>query len=340
MKIAKPKINKIEIGLLALCCALAFPFMYSDFVEYQALNGLFKTFIFVGFTFLNPVVLAIVIVYFFTPIFLKNKRFFVFILYCLVLLVADAFLCKYVAMLLCGCWLPITLNTIVKAMQYQVIVAAPMAMILIIKQFIETQNHLLLAEKEKKEAELKLLKQQIDPHFLFNNLNILGALIQQDKGIAGEYLKKFASLYRYIISHKDEDVVLLDDEWTFAKNYVYLLEQRFGKAYRFNLLDLSNQNHQLLFTRFVPPGAIQTLIENITKHNQSEEEKPLAITIDFDDDYLTIKNEIRSKITPVVSTQTGLQNLQIRYALLSDKAMTINKLDGFFTVKIPLLKSI
>lgn len=183
-----------------------------------------------------------------------------------------------------------------------------------------------------------MLKQQIDPHFLFNNLNVLGALIHQDKDLASEYLNCFASLYRYIIRHKDEDAVLLDDEWKFTRNYIYLLQQRFGNAYNFE--QFKEAPTTLLINCFVPPGSIQTLIENVVKHNQGNETNSLMIQIKFENEYLTVKNEVRAKLTNVSSTQTGLANLKARYQLLSDKKLIINNMDGFFEVKIPLLKPV
>jgi two-component system, LytTR family, sensor kinase len=334
----KLKITKSDIWILLLCCVLTFPFMYADFEEYYQKKGLLRVIFYGIYSFVNPIIIAVFVAFFLTPFFLKSNRFFLFVVFILAFLLADALLCRFIAMWICGCTLKINLDTLVSVMQFQIMLAAPMAMILIIKQFIETQNQLLVAEKERKDAELKLLKQQIDPHFLFNNLNVLGALIQQDKDIAGEYLKRFASLYRYLIRHKDEDVVLLEDEWHFVEDYIYLLKQRFGNAYDFS--EFQRPNEALLNSCFVPPASIQTLIENITKHNQGEETNPLKIKVKFDGDYLTIKNEIRSKFTQVASTQTGLKNLQTRYKLLSDKPLIITKLEEIFEVKVPLLKSL
>ena len=255
-----------------------------------------------------------------------------------VVLNVQALLAVVVLGLIAGQNFAINYDAITFQMQFAILLAAPISMVLFIKQLIEVQNRLLTTEKEKKEAELKLLKQQIDPHFLFNNLNILGALIQQDKDVAAEYLNRFASLYRYIIKHKDEDVVLLEDEWIFAKDYIFLIQQRFGKAYNFEALKTIDS--ELLTSRFVPPGAIQTLIENVIKHNQGDQANPLVIEVNFENDVCSVKNEIRAKLTSVESTQTGLKNLEARYRLLSDKKMVIVKLNDSFEVKIPLLKTV
>ena len=321
---------------MLFCCALILPFFYSDFAAYYQKKGLVRCLLFALYQYINPLALVYVLVYFLLPIFIKNKNIFFFMIVLFVVLNVQALLAIVVLGLIAGQNFTINYNAITFQMQFAVLLAAPISMILFIKQLIEIQNRLLTTEKEKKEAELKLLKQQIDPHFLFNNLNVLGALIQQNKDVAAEYLNRFASLYRYIIKHKDEDVVLLEDEWIFAKDYIFLIQQRFGQAYNFEAFKTTEP--ALLTSRFVPPGAIQTLIENVVKHNQGDQANPLVVEVNFENDACSIKNEIRTKLTPIESTQTGLKNLEARYRLLSDKKMVIVKLSDSFEVKIPLLK--
>ena len=332
------KVTKSDLWILAFCCVLVIPFFYADFVIYYQKKGLIRFIFFAIYQFVAPLLIVFTLVYYLLPIFFKKKNLFLFIIIFLVILVIHAVFTRLIYGLIGGKMLAINYDTITSEMQFTVMLAAPISMILFIKQLIETQNRLLTTEKEKKEAELKLLKQQIDPHFLFNNLNILGALIQQDTTIAGEYLRRFSNLYRYLIRHKDEDIVLLEDEFEFAQDYIYLLKQRFGKAYNFEAFGKIDRD--ILLNRFVPPGAIQTLIENIIKHNQGEEANPLVISAKIEEEYFIIKNEVRAKLTSTTSTKTGLKNLQVRYQLLSDKALIINDLNGFFEVKIPLIKSV
>ena len=332
------KISKSDLWILIFCCVLTVPFFYYGFVNYYQKNGLIKGFFYAIYQFLGPLIVVFLLIYYLVPIFLKKKNIFLFTVTFLIVLVVHSLFSRLIYSLIGGRWLAIDYDNLTSEMQFTVMFAAPTAMILFIKQMIETQSRLLTTEKEKKEAELKLLKQQIDPHFLFNNLNILGALIQQDKDVAAEYLNRFASLYRYIIKHKDEDVVLLEDEWIFAKDYIFLIQQRFGHAYNFEAFKTTEP--ALLTSRFVPPGAIQTLIENIIKHNQGDQANPLVVEVNFENDACSIKNEIRTKLTSVESTQTGLKNLEARYRLLSDKKMVIVKLSDSFEVKIPLLKTV
>ena len=209
-----------------------------------------------------------------------------------------------------------------------------LGIMLVGKGYFDVQRRLLLAHKAQTESELKSLKAQIDPHFLFNNLNILYALIQQDKQTASHYLKCFAALYRYLIRHKDDDFVPLADELKFVDEYIYLLTHRFGQAYSFHKVLLTEVN---LDHRFVVPATLQILIENAVKHNRGDEDNPLAIVISVRDDTVSVSNQIRPKLTPVDSTGTGLRNLQERYRILSNKEMHIYR-DDFFEVLVPVMQ--
>jgi two-component system, LytTR family, sensor kinase len=202
------------------------------------------------------------------------------------------------------------------------------------KQVFETQQRLLRTEKERTEAELRHLKAQIDPHFLFNNLNVLDALIQRNPAEASAYLHRFAALYRYLIRHKDDDVVPLADELAFVNDYIYLIRQRFGQAYEV----LTHQHLTDALAVFVLPGSIQTLIENAVKHNGGSETDPLLIELTVTDQTVTVSHERRPKLTAVEATGTGLKNLQTRYRLLSDREVIIQASPGAFVVTLPVLK--
>ncbi|OON68375.1 sensor histidine kinase [Hymenobacter sp. CRA2] len=209
-----------------------------------------------------------------------------------------------------------------------------LGVMLVGKGYFDMQRRLLLAHKAQTESELKSLKAQIDPHFLFNNLNILYALIQQDKQIASHYLSCFSALYRYLIRHKDDDFVSLAEELKFVDEYIYLLHHRFGEAYSFHKVMLTEAN---LDGRFVVPATLQILVENAIKHNRGDEDSPLAIVISVGEDTVSVSNKIRPKLTPVESTGTGLLNLQERYKILSNKEMQVYR-DGFFEVLVPVIK--
>lgn len=213
-----------------------------------------------------------------------------------------------------------------------------LAILLLGKRMFDYQQRYLRVEKEKRENELRMLKAQVDPHFLFNNLNILDALIPENPALAQSFLRKLSNLYRYLLRHKDEEIVLLEDELNFARDYIYLLHQRFADAYKFKL-DLPTDAQ--LPVRFLPPGALQTLIENIVKHNAGNLNEPLMSTIRMENDSLWVENEIRLKHeVDQHPSGTGLRNLKARYALLTDIEMTIERSSNSFLVRLPLLQNI
>ncbi len=203
------------------------------------------------------------------------------------------------------------------------------------KKLYDAQIHVAKIEKEKKESELLLLKSQIDPHFLFNNLNTIDSLIDSNPKSAKIYLNKLSTLYRYLISNKDFEVVPLEDELEFAKNYMYLIESRFGDAYLFEIKnDLENSEDYL-----IPPGALQTLLENIVKHNHGNSQSPIKTKIDIKKDSIMVYNNINTKSKLVESTGIGLTNLKARYRLLTDNEIEIQSNKNFI-VKLPMIKQV
>ena len=203
--------------------------------------------------------------------------------------------------------------------------------LLLTKKFYEGQNDLLKAQKQQKENELKLLRSQIDPHFLFNNLNTLDSLIDSDSEKAKEYINRLSLIYRYLIQTKDAEVMELYKEIQFAENYIFLIETRFGNDYEFTI----DKNAQIT-DKFIPTGALQALLENVVKHNKANG-KPIQTKINISNDWLTVNNTI-SYNPNKESLGTGLQNLQTRYELLSDKKVDIKGSSNSFTVSIPIIK--
>ena len=198
----------------------------------------------------------------------------------------------------------------------------------------QTKEKLIYAQKAKSEMELKTLQQNIEPHFLFNNLNVLSSLIESNPNKANDFLSKLAELYRYILQTQTLEVVPVKDELTFAKNYIYLLQERFGDAYNFVWEVPENK----LNGQMIVPVALQTLIENAVKHNAGSCEKPLQIAVKLGEDFVTIENERREKPQTRPTHKTGLQNLQTRYAFLTDKPVEIEQNAQTFKVKLPLIR--
>lgn len=202
------------------------------------------------------------------------------------------------------------------------------------KRYADVQHSLLQTQKAQTESELRNLKAQIDPHFLFNNLNVLRGLIQQDPAEANEYLGRFANLYRFLIRHKDDDFVSLADELRFVDEYVYLLRHRFGTAYEFRTeIPADVELAHLL----VVPGTVQLLVENAIKHNAGDEDAPLLITIRATATTLTVAHPRRPKRTAIDSLGTGLANLRERYRLLTQQDIVVTDTAATFTVAVPLV---
>jgi sensor histidine kinase YesM len=187
-------------------------------------------------------------------------------------------------------------------------------------------------EKAKAQAELEALKNQIDPHFIFNSLNTLSHLIEDNPVKAKQFNDNMAEVFRYILQNKTKELVLLREEIFFLQDYFSLLKIRFGEAVQLNL-DIPDDvfDHYL-----VPPISIQVLIENAIKHNEFSDKTPLIIDIILSEEGLLVRNAIRKKILRK-SSGTGLYNLNERYKLLTDKSIEIKE-GREFIVNLPVLK--
>lgn len=204
--------------------------------------------------------------------------------------------------------------------------------ILLVKKFYEGQQKLVETQKQHKENELKLLRSQIDPHFLFNNLNTLDSLIDTNPTKAKEYVNRLSLIYRYLIKTKDAEVIELANEIEFAKNYIFLIQTRFGKDYEFTI-----EENISLTDKFVPTGAIQSLLENVVKHNKSDGKTPIETSIIINDGWLIITNSKSDVKTNQESFGTGLENLKARYKLLSDEKIQVHNMDLKFEVFVPVI---
>ncbi|WP_400191838.1 sensor histidine kinase [Hymenobacter sp. B81] len=209
-----------------------------------------------------------------------------------------------------------------------------LAVVLTGKHYHDAQQRLLGAQKAQAESELRALKAQIDPHFLFNNLNILHVLIAQDADVASHYLDRFAGLYRYLIRHKDADFVPLGEELAFFDDYVYLLRHRFGEAYAFEVELTPGADPARLH---VVPGTLQILIENATKHNRGDDDEPLRVVVRVQAEALQVSNPVRPKRRAPESGGTGLLNLQARYRILTGQVVQVQR-GTDFVVRVPLLR--
>ena len=187
-------------------------------------------------------------------------------------------------------------------------------------------------QKVNFEAQLETLKQQVNPHFLFNSLNVLGSLIVQDGNRATQFTRKLSELYRSFLKYGDQQLISLQKELEVAESYIYLLETRFGNSVKFNL-DFNPEHLQ----HKIPPGALQLLIENTIKHNGSTRKNPLIVEIYSAEDGIIVKNNLQPRLEKLESTGTGLKNIKSRYKYLSNRNIIIEKTDKEFIASIPLI---
>lgn len=188
------------------------------------------------------------------------------------------------------------------------------------------------SEKISEQYKYTKLKQQISPHFLFNSLNILDSLIQSgENDRAGAYIRKLASLYRYILKNEDKKLVYLDDELEFTEMYIDLLKERFAEGLTVEY-DIFFEDRLYL----IVPCGLQMLIENAIKHNVVGAESPLHIKVAVEGHYISVTNNLQPRISTQPSTQLGLKNLSRQYEDLSLDGIQIQRTDTEFKVLMPL----
>lgn len=181
-------------------------------------------------------------------------------------------------------------------------------------------------------ASFDALKNQLDPHFLFNSLNVLTSLIEENPKAATKFTTSLSKVYRYVLEQKNKDLVTLQEELEFAQLYMSLLKMRFEDSIEYNTpQQLENPEAKVV------PLSLQLLLENAVKHNMVTPSKRLIITIYEQDGALVVKNNIQPKQVVKKSSGVGLQNIRQRYQLLTDRPVLISELNNEFVVALPLL---
>ena len=188
-------------------------------------------------------------------------------------------------------------------------------------------------ERAKAEAQLEALKNQIDPHFIFNSLNTLSYLIESDPVKARKFNDTLAGVYRYILQNKIRDLVLLREELTFVADYFTLLEIRFGNSVFLKSFITEKEMDNFL----VPPISIQTLVENAIKHNEFTDNMPVRINITLQGDSIVVCNNLNKVQRRVNSSGIGLKNLSERYELITSRRLAFEEKAGQFSVSLPVL---
>ena len=192
-------------------------------------------------------------------------------------------------------------------------------------------QRLLGYNKALADSKIAQLKSQLNPHFLFNNLNALDQLIIEDRNKASVYLNDFAELYRYVLEVSDKQLVSIEEELAFTESYFRIMQYKFGEEYSLEVLAPSEING------FVPPLALQLLVENAIEHNIATADRPIKIQIEVTD-HLVITNNVVEKRSNKIGGGRALQNLSDQYMLLSNKSVRIIKTETAFTVNLPIVK--
>src|SRR5690606_6393731 len=196
------------------------------------------------------------------------------------------------------------------------------------------QTNKLKEQKEKViqiSTEHESLKSQIGPHFLFNSLNVLNGLIEENPDKAQEFVGELSVVYRYVLEQKDKPLVSLEEEIDFSRTYMNLIQKRYEDGLEFEVIENLPKGLQIV------PLSLQILLENCIKHNRISSEEPLKVKVLVENDYLLIINNLQIKNQIHNSTGKGLQNIKDRYKSFTRKEVEISRTAEEFIVKIPLL---
>ncbi len=192
------------------------------------------------------------------------------------------------------------------------------------------------AEKLKTEMmayKYESLRNQINPHFLFNSFNVLSDLVYADQGIAVKFINQLSDLFRYVLDSRDKELVPMDDELAFMQSYIYLLKTRFEDK-----LDLKIEL-QAEADELIVPMTLQLLVENAVKHNEVSEAFPLQIYIRRNENYIEVENSLRIKKVGDDSKNTGLKNIIQQFGYFTDRQIEVIDANGSFLVRVPILKA-
>ncbi|HYK45306.1 MAG TPA: histidine kinase [Parafilimonas sp.] len=200
------------------------------------------------------------------------------------------------------------------------------------KQVFALETKAQLLEKEKALVMYEGLKQQLNPHFLFNSLTSLSSLITVDPQTATQFLDSLSKTYRYILKSRDAETVPLSDELKSAENYVNIQQTRFERGFCVRITVPDESLHKKIV-----PVTLQNMIENAIKHNIIDEDSPLVVEIFVENGYIVVRNNLQKKKFVETSNKQGLTNLQSLYRYLTSHPVEIISDENFFTIKIPLV---
>ena len=189
-------------------------------------------------------------------------------------------------------------------------------------------------QQEKIQFQFETLRNQVNPHFLFNSFNTLISIIEDDPKMAVEYVEQLSDFFRNIVNYRDKDVITFKEELDLLNTYFFIQQKRFGSNLNLNI----NLSQEQKTRNFIPPLTLQLLAENAIKHNAVSKEAPLAIDIFMKNERLMIRNNINVKFSKSSGAGMGLQNIINRYTLLTNDEVTITNDKKYFIVSLPVLK--
>lgn len=221
--------------------------------------------------------------------------------------------------------------TIAIGLVFVTLISSGLIMIRLTSKWVHAQKRIDVMKQEKLEMDYSALQDQLNPHFLFNNLSVLKSLIIYDKDSAVTFTENFTDVYRYVLQSKNKKLVELKEELEFIESYIGLHKERLGEG-----LDVNYQVDEEDKDTYIAPLALQLLVENAIKHNVASKESPLKINIKTQDNKLIIENSLQLKESSY-STRMGISNLFKRYHMLTNKEIQIESDEKEFRVKVPLL---
>lgn len=266
------------------------------------------------------------------------------LLFDLVLVISYSFLASFLLSLIFGffIWKNLSINDmswswVVSSTTLPILISLGFTFFFTSRSFLlEWKQSAIAFEKMKSErlaGQYQSLKDQLNPHFLFNSLNVLSNLVYEDPDKANSFIEKLATVYRYVLDVQDEKLVNLKDELKFARNYLDLQKLRFGDKLQYSAeVDETDEF-------VIPPLSLQLLLENAVKHNSATVQNPLVIEIVKQGDRLVVKNNLQMREQRGTSSGIGLNNITERYRFFTSQVVRVSNDGGYFSVSIPLLKS-
>jgi len=209
--------------------------------------------------------------------------------------------------------------------------ASSLAVARFTQKWLDSQEQIAEMKREKLRMDYNSLQDQLNPHFLFNNLSVLKSLIIYDQNTALKFTENFTDVYRYVLQSKDKRLVKLSEEFEFIESYIGLHKERLGAG-----IEVKSSILKEDFEKEIAPLTLQLLVENAIKHNVTSKETPLRIEIATDTKFLIVSNSMNLKDSSY-STKTGLKNLVKRYEMLTSKEIVVQYDEERFEVKIPML---